>query len=334
MIKISACIIVRDAQTVITRCIESVKNICDEICIVDTGSTDSTPAIAEKHADYFMRYTGCNNSKGQIVDFSDARNKCLLMATGKWILSIDADEVFINRRPASLLTLLNNKDITAAGITVSRGDREWVAIRLFRNMPEQKFRSPVHEYVDTVGKVGTFRDLIIKDLGQPNKPEHSAARNIRICNHVLEKYGSDLRSLFYRAEAYRSQGDYTKAAVDYIQCLDHPDLCHAYRCATLESLSTCFMFHKEWEAAISAARIITEINPYLAESYCIMGDAYLAMYKIKEAKLSYLKAMQLGYPPPNYNLFVRKQSYFEYPQSQLDDLQKLCDRHGIDYSRI
>lgn len=46
MITISLCMIVKNEENVLARCLESVKDIVDEIIIVDTGSTDKTKQIA------------------------------------------------------------------------------------------------------------------------------------------------------------------------------------------------------------------------------------------------------------------------------------------------
>lgn len=82
---ISCCMIVRDEEAFLEKCLESVKPHVDEIIIVDTGSADSTPEIARRFTDkvYFHPW---ENS------FSKARNYSLSYATGDWIFIIDADE--------------------------------------------------------------------------------------------------------------------------------------------------------------------------------------------------------------------------------------------------
>lgn len=82
---LSVCMIVKNEERFLAQCLESVKDVADEIVIVDTGSTDSTVDIARRYTDqvYFHAW---NNS------FSEARNHSLRYATGDWVLQIDADE--------------------------------------------------------------------------------------------------------------------------------------------------------------------------------------------------------------------------------------------------
>ncbi|KEZ88803.1 hypothetical protein IO99_01160 [Clostridium sulfidigenes] len=88
--KISICMMVKNEENNIEKCLESLKDVLEkipsELIILDTGSDDNTVNIAQKYTDkvYFEKW---NN------DFSDMRNKSISYATGKWIFIIDADEV-------------------------------------------------------------------------------------------------------------------------------------------------------------------------------------------------------------------------------------------------
>ena len=89
MQSISLCMIVKDEQDVLKRCLESVKNIVDEIIIVDTGSTDNTIEIAKEytHKIYHLKWEN---------DFAKARNYSLSKATKDYILWLDADDYLDN----------------------------------------------------------------------------------------------------------------------------------------------------------------------------------------------------------------------------------------------
>ena len=82
---LSLCMIVKNEEDFLTQCLESVKDIVDEMIIVDTGSSDRTIEIAKKYTDkvYFHEWEG---------SFSKARNQSLQYATCDWILQMDADE--------------------------------------------------------------------------------------------------------------------------------------------------------------------------------------------------------------------------------------------------
>ena len=66
MTTVSLCMIVRNEEKVLARCLDSVRGIADEICITDTGSTDKTREIARKYGTV-QAFPWCD-------DFSAARN--------------------------------------------------------------------------------------------------------------------------------------------------------------------------------------------------------------------------------------------------------------------
>jgi glycosyltransferase involved in cell wall biosynthesis len=82
---LSVAMIVKDEEHNIRRALESIKDIADEIVVVDTGSTDKTPEIVKEYTDklYFHPWEG---------DFSKARNQSLKYPTCEWVLIFDADE--------------------------------------------------------------------------------------------------------------------------------------------------------------------------------------------------------------------------------------------------
>ena len=82
---ISACLMVRDEEKNLPRCLASISGIVDEIILVDTGSTDGTLKIAENFGCQIYHHPWSD-------DFSGMRNKTLEYATGGWCLIIDADE--------------------------------------------------------------------------------------------------------------------------------------------------------------------------------------------------------------------------------------------------
>ena len=84
MITISVCMIVKDEEHCLDRCLKSLVSIADEFIIVDTGSSDHTKDIAKKYTDkvYDFKWTG---------SFSDARNYSFSLATKDYIYCADAD---------------------------------------------------------------------------------------------------------------------------------------------------------------------------------------------------------------------------------------------------
>ena len=84
MISISLCMIVKNEEEVLARCLDSLKGLMDEIIIVDTGSTDNTKEIARKYTDLVYDFSWCD-------DFAAARNFSFSKATKDYIYAPDAD---------------------------------------------------------------------------------------------------------------------------------------------------------------------------------------------------------------------------------------------------
>ena len=98
MITLSLCMIVKDEEKVLKRCLDSVKDIVDEIIIVDTGSHDKTKDIAKQYTDKLYDFKW-------IDDFSKARNFSFSKATKDYIIWLDADDVILEDDRIKLLNL-------------------------------------------------------------------------------------------------------------------------------------------------------------------------------------------------------------------------------------
>ena len=98
MITVSLCMIVKNEERVLQRCLDSVAGLMDEIIIVDTGSTDATKEIAARYTDKIYDFVWIN-------DFAAARNFAFSKATMEYIYSADADEVLDEENRQALRTL-------------------------------------------------------------------------------------------------------------------------------------------------------------------------------------------------------------------------------------
>ena len=150
MITISCCMIVKNEEKILARCLDSIADLMDEIIIVDTGSTDETKKIAAKYTDKIYDFTW-------IDDFSAARNFAFSKATMAYIYSADADEVVNeeNRErfrdlkqcllPEIEMVQMKYGNQLAHG-TAYNFDEEYRP-KLFKRLREFVWIEPVHEMV-------------------------------------------------------------------------------------------------------------------------------------------------------------------------------------------
>lgn len=142
---LSLCMIVKNEEAALPKCLSSVKNVVDEAIVLDTGSSDRTPHIAKQFGAKVHHFQWCN-------DFSAARNAALKYVTGDWILVLDADETLtpnivpqigaVMQSEEYLLMNLIRKEVGAAQSPYS------LVSRLFRNHPDIRFERPYHALVD------------------------------------------------------------------------------------------------------------------------------------------------------------------------------------------
>jgi len=145
---ISLCMIVRDEEAVLERCLAAAAPHVDELVVVDTGSTDRTVEIARAFGARVLHHAWDD-------DFAAARNVGLDAATGDWILFLDADEVLVAEDAARLRELVRRTWREAFLLTITNyvgGEHDGTAVandtqRLFRNRPAHRFAGRIHESV-------------------------------------------------------------------------------------------------------------------------------------------------------------------------------------------
>lgn len=100
---ISLCMIVKNEEKNLSKCLNAVKSKVNEIIIVDTGSTDKTKDIAKKYTDKVFDYTWND-------DFSAARNFSISKSSNDWILVIDADEIVNSFNKKTIIEFIKNNE--------------------------------------------------------------------------------------------------------------------------------------------------------------------------------------------------------------------------------
>ena len=211
---LSLCMIVKDEELTLARCLDSCKDLFDEIIIVDTGSSDKTVEIAKKYTDKVYFFEWCD-------DFSKARNFSLSKATKDYILWLDADDIIEEKELEKLNNLKNNFDTSIDVIMLkyklTSKDKNTLPLtfyreRIFRNDKSFNFVSPIHEVIVPHGNVKYIDIYITHKKEKDSDPK----RNLKIFEKMIQNgVEFDARQTFYYARELYYNSRFNKAIKIY-----------------------------------------------------------------------------------------------------------------------
>ncbi|PWN66117.1 glycosyltransferase family 2 protein [Chryseobacterium oncorhynchi] len=218
--KISLCLIVKNEQDVLSRCLESAVKFADEIIIVDTGSTDTTKEIAKQFTDKVFDFEWIN-------DFSAARNFAFSKAVMDYQMWLDADDVVPEKSVKEInelkKTLNEDVEIVTMKYVLSFDENNHPTFhstreRLFKRNKNYQWIDPVHECIPLIGNLH-YTDIEI--WHKKTKSEVLSTRNIDIYK-TLENNGKEFsaRQLYYYARELRDHNETDKAIIYYEKFLN------------------------------------------------------------------------------------------------------------------
>jgi glycosyltransferase involved in cell wall biosynthesis len=293
--------IVKNEEDYLPGCLKSIKDIVDEIIIVDTGSTDKTVEIAKNFGAKVYFFPWNNN-------FSEARNESLKYATKDWILILDGDDELYPKDQENFKDMLTRQldenaiyyfeTLNYYGDTI---DDNSITInlnpRLFKNNQGTHYAGEVHnQLVHSENKYNAIYKLIqIHHYGYMNKNIHSKnkrTRNITLLNEQLKKDPDDSFAHFNLGTEYATLNDVKTA-------LDH--------------------YYKSYE----------KFDPYIGYSYLLIFRIVFLNYKIKDYDTAF-KFINIGidhYPKFTDLYFLKALIYKEtdMPSLQIKALEKCIE---------
>ena len=219
---VSATLIVKNEERFLAGCLDSLEGFADEVIIVDTGSTDSTPAIAEKRgiAVHSISWTG---------DFSAARNHALSLARGQWILYIDADERITSGAAESKQLLLDPSYIGfQVLLSPLSGSTPYWILRLWRNHPAIRFQGIIHEstwpalmeyQAATGGLIGNL-PLRMEHFGYEDSHAAKNERNLPLLEKAVQADPERVFSWCHLATIYADQDRPADATAAWRKAMD------------------------------------------------------------------------------------------------------------------
>ena len=228
---LSAAMIVRNEERFLTECLTSIAPVVDEIVIVDTGSTDSSIAIAEAHGARVLH-------REWDGDFAAARNAALDAASGEWILYIDADERLRPVDSDRLHEMLRTADEVAFTVVFHPfvDSTPYYECRLWRSDPRIRFDGVIHEKhtaaVAAVSEadgrpVSRCDSVVIDHVGYEGDLTAKHHRNIPLLEAQLAVEPDNIFNWTDLGRAWAGLGEYDKAeeALERAVSLEraHPD---------------------------------------------------------------------------------------------------------------
>lgn len=304
MATVSLCMIVKDEEPVLYRCLESVGTAVDEIVIVDTGSSDRTVEIAQQFTDRIFTFPWNDN-------FADARNFAFSKATMEYQMWLDADDVIEDaqalcrlkeRLTADVVMLPYHVAFDADGIPVMSYYRE----RLLRRACEFRWVGAVHEVITPRGNVIYGEPAILHRKEHVNDPD----RNL----HIFEKRLADgmmlaPREQYYYARELYYHKYYAQAAEMFVEFLESGNGWKEDCIGACLQLSSCYQALEKTEEAFKVLFRSFIYDLPRAEVCCEIGRLYMIQQRWEEAVFWYEMALDAplrmqGFSQPDYHDYI------------------------------
>ncbi len=306
MVTLSICMIVKNEEAVLERCLESIRGLWDELVVVDTGSTDATVAIAQRYTSQVFHYPWQD-------DFAAARNFSFTQAHMDYCMWIDADDLLLPKDREELLHLKETLDpsvdlvmmpyhtaFDANGSPTFSYERE----RWLRRDRQFRWQGAVHEAIPPSGKILHVGAAITHHKVGTGNPD----RNLRILEGLLRQKGSlEPRQQYYYGRELLAHGQWIRAAQvlqDFLQqgqgwVENNLDACLV--------LSKCYQQLGQEERSLHALlHALTYTRPR-GEVCCALGDHFMNRGQYEDAIFWYGTALHC--PRPQTGAFVQEDCY-------------------------
>ncbi len=281
MATISLCMIVKNEEKVLERCLESIYDAVDEIIIADTGSTDSTKSIA-------LKYTPLVFDFEWVDDFSAARNFSFSKATKDFVMWLDADDILTKDNKEKLIHLKKSLNgINAVMMKYNTAFDEngnptfsYYRERLISRAIHPVWKGKVHEAIEYSG-VTIYSDI---EINHKSIKTHYSTRNL----DIYEKQLSDgikmtARDTFYYGRELYYHKEFDRA-INTLNCfLNDNDGWSENKIEACKILSFCYLETGDNAKALHTLFASFAYDNPRAETCCIIGSIFMKLNQYPKA---------------------------------------------------
>jgi glycosyltransferase involved in cell wall biosynthesis len=329
MSSITLCCILKNELENLPILLSSVKGCFDEICLVDTGSTDGSIELIR---DYIK---GSNPADTPIElrhftwinDFSAARNCSIEGHKTEYLGWLDLDDslknpkAFIEWKEAMTLAEVWLAQYDYAHDESGKPACSFARERVFKNNIGIKFKYFVHEGLELTAKQYSAqyaRTWAVSHRRTAADLAKDKSRNISLFDH--HKGNLDSRMRYYYGKELFESGKPLEAHSELVKAAAEPSLAHHDRVLALQYACSAAMLCNQFDQAIQLAHQGLQLAPRRAEFLVIIGDSYLKKNQLIDA-LPFFEAAKMCKPVKDTSvagpIFEYKDAYGVYPLKQL-----------------
>lgn len=337
MAKVSLCMIVKNEETILERCLNSVVSIADQIIITDTGSTDKTVEIASRFTSEIKHFKW-------IDDFSAARNFCEATATNEYIMTWDADNILLEESLPFILKLkednFNDLDLIYGSWIVEFSlDKKPIKVLkkpLFFKKDLFYWESPIHNNLiqkdrsDTV-KQKRFNQIKFTHHKDLNEKKHRYKQTRNILEKELAKKRKNPRLLFFYGEALLFDKEYESSVKVFIEYLGYfEDQFPDRAIAALEKIMLSNLYQKKTKENFQFIQRYKD-KFYNSPIFLLTLADSTAAYKFEDSFHLYKKYCDLVIENKAIDLdqFTDFERFFIHPRAMLARHYLLKNQHDI-----
>ncbi len=283
--------IVKNEAEMLGECLDCVKDLVSEICVVDTGSQDTTREIAKQHGARLNAFLWCE-------DLGAARNESLRMCSGDWILVLDADERIVQEDIRKIRALVKRSEsycyrIVTRNYTssesvsefqpcdpddpLSRGFSGWfpsAKVRLFPNRREALFEGRVHELVneslENIGIQPRDCEVVVYHyplLRGPARTQEKQELYLKLGQEKATEKPDSPKAFIELGNQYAEVRDYEKAAAAYREAVN----LDPHNASILKDLGGVLHMAGRSQDAKRALKLALQLDPTLVDAWRNLG---------------------------------------------------------------